>query len=102
METFLAVFISVYFVMILAEFGDKTNIIALSLMGRNPPYFVALFSTIGIGISTVFAVMIGGWLGTTFPLQYIRYPAAVIFIWLGISTLRKDEMAKEENEDSYF
>jgi len=113
MESFLTVLISVYFVMVVAEFGDKTNLIALSLMGKNPPYYVAFFSTVGIAISTVFSVAIGGILGASLPLEFIRYPAALVFIWLGVSALREEanhddldddlEGAKEEkNGDPFY
>jgi putative Ca2+/H+ antiporter (TMEM165/GDT1 family) len=95
-ETFTAVVVSVYLIMVVAEFGDKTNLIALSLMGKHGnPYAVALFATIGIGLTTVLSVVVGSILGDNLPLDPIRYGAAVIFIWLGISTLREDEEDEE-------
>lgn len=97
-ETFFAVLLSTYAIMVVAEFGDKTNIIALSLMSKSKhPYFVALMSTIGITLSTVLSVLVGLFIGQNFPLDPIRYATAIIFILLGISSLREDD--GEETED---
>lgn len=100
MESFGAVLISVYLVMVVAEFGDKTNLIALSLMTKSShPYRIALYSTIGIGLSTIGSVLIGALLGTSLPLDLIRYLAAAVFIWLGISSLREEKEEEEDVED---
>ena len=100
MVSFFVVLISTFAIMLLAEFGDKTNLIALSLMTESKrPYFVALFSTIGIGLSTIISVLIGAFLGQNFPLAPIRYGSALIFIGLGIATLvEKDDETPDDEE----
>ena len=102
MEDFLSVFIFTFSIMVLAEFGDKTNLIALSLMTKSKhPYRIALFSTIGIGLSTVISVLIGGIIGQNLPVNPIRYIAAAVFIVLGIISLREEDEEKEEiSEDT--
>lgn len=92
MSSFLFDFISTIGILALAEFADKTNLVALSLMAKSQkPYTVAIGGMIGIAIVTLIGVIIGILIGDVLPLNYIPILAGSIFIWIGISELIEDD-----------
>ena len=91
----LAAFTASFALILVAEMGDKTQFIAMSLAAKHNPYKV-LF---GIFLATVanFAIMvaIGQVITTVVPLDIISFAASLSFIAFGLWTL-KPEKAKEE------
>ncbi|MGO8805083.1 MAG: TMEM165/GDT1 family protein [Candidatus Bathyarchaeia archaeon] len=94
-----AAFTASFALIVVAEMGDKTQFIAMSLAAKHNPYKVLL----GIFVATVanFAIMVAiGQVITAFvPLDVISLAASLSFIGFGLWTL-KPERPKEENTKS--
>ena len=105
LSDFWTVVISTTFIMALAEFGDKTNLIVLSLMSKTKqPFTVALGGTIGIMITSLLGILFGSFLGAILPLSLIPIFSGLIFIILGIWSFKggnneSDDDMKQHNID---
>jgi putative Ca2+/H+ antiporter (TMEM165/GDT1 family) len=87
-------------IMIFAEFADKTNLVALSIMGKSKrPYLVAFGGLMGIAVVTMLGVIMGGIISNTIPLDFVPLFAGSIFVWIGLSELREDKTVKLHLED---
>ncbi|ATW26358.1 TMEM165/GDT1 family protein [Candidatus Formimonas warabiya] len=97
MDAFLA---SMIFV-VLAEMGDKTQLLGVALATR----FNALTVFAGVLVGTLanhfLAVGLGNYLTNVIPLSYIQILAALSFVVFGLWTLRGDQLAGEEKK-TYF
>lgn len=101
MNSFTTDLISTTGIMILAEFADKTNLVALSLMAKSQkPFTVAIGGMLGISIVTTVGVLIGVLIGDVLPLSLVPLFAGTIFIWIGISELKDDDHELEEEQIS--
>lgn len=82
----------------LAELGDKTQLVAMTLATR----FNAKVTLAGIFVATlavhVFSVGIGGLMGGLLPTDWIRFVAGLAFVGFGFWTLRGDSLDDEEGE----
>ncbi|MFW6038199.1 MAG: TMEM165/GDT1 family protein [Candidatus Saliniplasma sp.] len=81
----------------LAEFGDKTQIMTISLASKykNRPVFWGMF--LGMGVITVLGVVIGTVFYQVIPVFHVKIIAASIFIIFGIYSLYTQE--KEEDRE---
>lgn len=94
-STFLLSFASVYVIMLLAEFADKTNLIALSMMNLSKrPFLIAFGGLLGISFTTVIGVLLGSFVGFYIPLHLVAILSGVIFVALGLLSF------KTENDDT--
>ncbi len=92
MADFFIDFISTIGILALAEFADKTNLVALSLMAKyQKPYTVALGGMLGIALVTLIGVIIGVIIGDVIPLKIVPIVAGSVFIWIGVSELLEDD-----------
>ncbi len=85
------------FVVFVAELGDKTQLVALSLATR----FNARVVLAGVFVATlcvhVISVVLGGAAGKLLPLDWIGYIAGLAFIGFGLWTLRGDELCESDD-----
>jgi putative Ca2+/H+ antiporter (TMEM165/GDT1 family) len=80
----------------LAELGDKTQLAIFCLASRTKKYLQLLLGvTLGFAIADGLAIILGDFLTTVIPTDYIKIGAGVIFILFGILTL----LNKEESEE---
>ena len=90
-----AFFFSTGFV-VLAEMGDKTQLLAMALAIR----FKASVVMWGVLAATLcnhfLAVLAGNYLTHLIPMHYVQIAAAVSFILFGLWTIRGDKLAGEE------
>lgn len=94
---FIESFWTTFLVIALAELGDKTQIMTISLACRYPrlPVLVGVIS--GLAFLSALAVAIGAVLFQFVPIVYVRAVAAIVFIAFGIWTfVEKEEKLKEE------
>jgi len=84
---------------VLAEMGDKTQLLAMAFATR----YKASTVMWGVFAATVFnhflAVLAGNYLTNLVPLHYVQIAAAASFILFGLWTIRGDEL---EGEDKRF
>ncbi|MFO7992434.1 MAG: TMEM165/GDT1 family protein [Thermoplasmata archaeon] len=80
----------------LAELGDKSQVMTISLASKYHyrPVFWGIF--IGMGVVTVIGVAIGSVLYTIFPMFYIKIFAGLVFIAFGVISLYKEEKYRHE------
>lgn len=95
MNAFLATFLLV----LLAEFGDKTRLMALILSVRYAnPWKIFAGMTLGYGLIAGLAVIFGEVVSRILPFSILRYPLAAAFIIFGIFLLF-GKWGEEEEED---
>lgn len=97
MTAFLA---SVVFV-ILAEMGDKTQLLAMAFATRYRWRTVMLGVFAATVFNHLFAVLIGSYLTQIIPMHYIQIAAAVSFIIFGLWTIRGDKLNGEDKVSRY-
>jgi putative Ca2+/H+ antiporter (TMEM165/GDT1 family) len=95
-----AYFTSLIFV-VLAEMGDKTQLLAMAFACRFRWQTVMWGVFAATVANHLLAVLAGAYLTTFIPLYYVRMAAAASFIFFGLWTLRGDELKGEENRFNF-
>jgi putative Ca2+/H+ antiporter (TMEM165/GDT1 family) len=98
MEAFIASFLFV----VLAEMGDKTQLLAMAFATRYPAYKVLIAVFIATVLNHALAVAVGHFLTVIIPLEIISLIASISFIVFGLWTLRGDSLAGEADRKSRF
>jgi putative Ca2+/H+ antiporter (TMEM165/GDT1 family) len=91
-------FASLAFV-VLAEMGDKTQLLAMAFATRFRPSLVLWGVLAATAANHLMAVLVGSWLTGIVPMAWIQVAAAVSFILFGLWTIRGDRL---EGEDTRF
>ena len=79
---------STFLMVLLAEFGDKTQLAALSLAASTRrPVAIAAGAISALAVGTVIAVVVGQALPQVVPPIWIRRGAAVLFLGTGVLML---------------
>jgi Ca2+/H+ antiporter, TMEM165/GDT1 family len=86
-------------VVVLAEMGDKTQLLAMAFATRIRWQTVMLGVFVATAANHLLAVYVGNVLTHVIPLQYIKIAAAASFIVFGLWTIRGDKL---EGEDKRF
>ncbi|HSA78554.1 MAG TPA: TMEM165/GDT1 family protein [Nitrospirota bacterium] len=86
-------------IVLLAEMGDKTQLLAMAFATRFRWQTVMWGVLVATAANHLFAVGVGNYLTNIIPLAYIKIAAAASFILFGLWTLRGDEL---HNEDKRF
>lgn len=84
---------------VLAEMGDKTQLLAMAFASRYRWQTVMWGVFAATLANHLFAVLLGSYLTSVVPLQYIQIAASASFILFGLWTLRGDKL---DNEDKRF
>ena len=86
-------------IVVLAEMGDKTQLLAMAFASRFRWQTVMWGVFAATAANHLFAVLVGNYLTNIIPLAYIKIAAAVSFIIFGLWTIRGDKL---EDEDKRF
>ena len=97
MTAFWASFIFV----VLAEMGDKTQLLAMAFATRYTAAVVLSGVLAATALNHALAVAVGNYLTVFLPLQYIQFAAAVSFILFGLWTIRGDHLEGEDKRFSF-
>lgn len=81
---------------VLAEMGDKTQLLAMAFATRYKWQTVMWGVFIATIFNHLFAVVVGSYLTNFIPMNYIQIIAAVSFIIFGLWTIRGDELNGED------
>jgi putative Ca2+/H+ antiporter (TMEM165/GDT1 family) len=84
---------------VLAEMGDKTQLLAMAFASRYRWQTVMWGVFVATLVNHLLAVLLGNYLTKLVPLNYIQIAASVSFIIFGLWTLRGDKL---DNEDKRF
>ncbi|MDQ0204605.1 TMEM165/GDT1 family protein [Pectinatus haikarae] len=86
---------------VLAEMGDKTQLLAMAFAVRYRWQTVMWGVFAATVVNHLFAVLIGNYLTQLIPIHYIQIAASVSFIVFGLWTIRGDKLNGEENASRY-
>lgn len=86
---------------VLAEMGDKTQLLAMAFACRFRWQTVMWGVLVATILNHLFAVLVGNYLTAIIPLSYIQIGAAISFIAFGIWTIRGDELGDEAKKDKF-
>jgi putative Ca2+/H+ antiporter (TMEM165/GDT1 family) len=79
---------STFMLVLLAEFGDKTQLAAMSLAASTRrPFTIAAGAIGGLAVGTVLAVAVGQALPQVLPALWIRRGSGVLFVLTGLLML---------------
>jgi putative Ca2+/H+ antiporter (TMEM165/GDT1 family) len=98
LEAFLAAFLFV----VLAEMGDKTQLLAMAFATRYPAFKVLVAVFLATIINHALAVTVGHFLTVYIPIEIISFIASLSFIFFGLWTLRGDTLSGEDKKPSRF
>lgn len=95
-------FIKAFLFVVVAEMGDKTQLLAIAMAGKYKVRQVM----IGVFVATIFnhtlAVVVGNYLSSLIPMTTVKTVAAISFIIFGLWTLRGDKIDDDEKKKSKF
>ena len=95
----MSAFIASLALVVLAEMGDKTQLLAMAFATRFRAQTVLLGVFVATAANHLLAVAVGNYASQIIPIVYIQIAAAASFILFGIWTLRGDTL---EGEDQRF
>ena len=86
------VLLSTFGLVFLAELGDKTQLMTLSLIGKTKaPWSVFTGACLGLCAVTAVGVLAGSLLIRVVPAAYLHKGAAILFIGMGVVMLLRGE-----------
>jgi len=88
-------------IVVLAEMGDKTQLLAMAFATRYKAAVVLWAVFWATFFNHLLAVVVGNYLTHFIPIQYIQIAAAVSFILFGLWTIRGDELNNEDKRFSF-
>jgi putative Ca2+/H+ antiporter (TMEM165/GDT1 family) len=91
-------FLEAFLLVFIAEFGDKSQILAMTLAIRYPVKKVLLGILIGAFLNNGLAVLLGSLLSAFIPLNAVQIAAGFIFIAFSLLTLRPEETEGKEHK----
>ena len=87
--------VSTFFVIFLAELGDKTQFAAMAASaGSSKPVSILIGTVLALTVSSVIAVAAGSLIGGLIPVKYIKIAAGVLFIIFGLLYIRESFTAE--------
>lgn len=89
---------SAFIFVLLAEMGDKTQLLAIALASKFNWKTVMLGIAAATALNHLLAVLVGSWLTSIIPLSWISIAASVSFIIFGLWTLRGDKLDEKSEE----
>jgi putative Ca2+/H+ antiporter (TMEM165/GDT1 family) len=95
----MTIFVTSFLFVVLAEMGDKTQLLAMAFACRYPTKTVLAGVLAATLVNHLLAVFLGCWLTNIVPFDGIQIAASASFILFGLWTLRGDKL---EGEDKKF
>jgi putative Ca2+/H+ antiporter (TMEM165/GDT1 family) len=92
------IFIASFLFVVLAEMGDKTQLLAMAFACRYPAKTVLAGVLVATLVNHLLAVVVGSWLTNIVPLDTIQIAASASFILFGLWTLRGDRLEGEDKK----
>ncbi|MBC3797284.1 TMEM165/GDT1 family protein [Acetobacterium tundrae] len=95
-------FIKALLLVVVAEMGDKTQLLAMAMAGKYKVAQVMLGVLIATILNHALAVLAGTYLSSVIPMQTVEIVAAVAFLAFGIWTLRGDKIDEDGEKKHKF
>ena len=94
--------IASFLLVLLAEMGDKTQLLAMAFAAKYSAQKVLAAVFLATLLNHALAVVTGHFLAAVIPLDIIAIVAALSFVGFGLWTIRGDELEVEDNRVSRF
>ncbi|MDA8125895.1 MAG: TMEM165/GDT1 family protein [Deltaproteobacteria bacterium] len=94
----MTIFIAAFLFVVLAEMGDKTQLLAMAFATRYPAKTVLAGVLAATLLNHLLAVVLGSFLTDFIPMSTIQIAASLSFIFFGLWTLRGDELEGEDKK----
>lgn len=98
----MAAFVASFLFVLLAEMGDKTQLLAMAFAAKYSAHKVLIAVFIATLLNHALAVLTGRFLTIIIPMEAISFIAALSFIIFGLWTLRGDKLEGEGRKGSRF
>jgi putative Ca2+/H+ antiporter (TMEM165/GDT1 family) len=95
----MAAFLASLAFVVLAEMGDKTQLLAMAFATRYRAGVVLWGVFVATVANHLLAVVVGNYLTAFVPIRYVQLAAAVSFVGFGLWTIRGDDL---NDEDKHF
>ncbi|MDF2513089.1 MAG: hypothetical protein K0S04_2955 [Herbinix sp.] len=95
-------FITALLFVVVAEMGDKTQLLAMAMASKYKAGKVMLGVLIATVLNHALAVVLGSYLSRLVPMDVVKIVAAIAFVGFGLWTLRGDKLDGEDNKKSKF
>ncbi|KJS17244.1 MAG: hypothetical protein VR69_05815 [Peptococcaceae bacterium BRH_c4b] len=96
------VFLGAALMVVLAEMGDKTQLLAMAMATRFPAKSVLIGVFLATVLNHALAVAVGNYLGTTLNMGVIQMIASGSFILFGLWTIRGDSLNGEDKRKAVW
>lgn len=84
----MSVFIKALLFVVVAEMGDKTQLMNIAIAAQlKQPVLILMGTTVGMLVADAIGILGGSWLAKHVPETYIKWGAAAIFLLLGAAKL---------------
>lgn len=94
-------FVTSLVVVVLAEMGDKTQLLGMAFAARYRWQTVLWGVFAATVLNHFFAAYVGNYITKVMPLSYVQIAAAASFILFGLWTIRGDELSGEDKPGRY-
>jgi putative Ca2+/H+ antiporter (TMEM165/GDT1 family) len=94
----MTIFVASFLFVVLAEMGDKTQLLAMAFACRYPAGTVLSAVLVATLVNHLLAVVAGSWLTNLVPFDTIQIAASASFILFGLWTLRGDTLEGEDKK----
>lgn len=95
-------FIKAALLVVVAEMGDKTQLLAMAFASKYKVKEVMIGVLIATILNHGLAVAAGSYISSFIPIFYVKFAAAISFLIFGFWTLRGDELDDEDKKISKF
>lgn len=94
-------FLTSLFIVVLAEMGDKTQLLAMAFATRFKWQTVMWGVLAATVLNHLLAVVVGNYITQFIPMEYVQIAAAASFIVFGLWTIRGDQLDGEDKVNRY-
>ena len=98
----MASFIKALLLVVVAEMGDKTQLLAMAMASKYKVKHVMMGVLIATILNHALAVAVGSYLSSLIPMNLVKIIAAISFLAFGLWTIRGDKLDDEENKKVKF
>lgn len=92
-------FLSSLAFVVLAEMGDKTQLLAIAFATKFPWKTVMAAVIAATAVNRLLAVIVGEWLTNYIPMDWIHIAASIAFIIFGLWTIRGDKITDDDQKE---
>ena len=96
-------FIIAFLATFVAEIGDKTQLVTLTMSSRGSPRQVFLGAMLALALVTGLGVVLGELVAGLFPTHLVALGSGIFFLFMGIHTyFRKDSQKTSTPKETHF